>query len=323
MTLPHSPGRFLQYLAGILPIRDLLDSTLFRVCRFDAWLSWLVAFFTGAVATFEKYQFYVPDFFLPTLVFCLMTASIFVLNQCFDIENDRVNRYKSNLPMARGELSFRKGLLVSLSFLVSSAVLATFVGQVFHLLMLMYFSLWLAYSHPKIHLKSKPVIDLIVAGVGAGFMPFVVGWNAVSPSLSLPMSLGLTFLFAQAGGHTLHIASDREADSLAGLNTSAVRFGGRVVSRLGFVFFLFSLMLFITGVFRREIPLLVAVIPVVILPVASPTISRYIAVIRGGVETPSNFEGMRKAIVRLQICFLAMYALAFLFIVAVHPSLGG
>jgi 4-hydroxybenzoate polyprenyltransferase len=74
-------------------------------------------------------------------------------------------------------------------------------------------------------------------------MPFVVGWNAVSPSLSLPMSLGLTFLFAQAGGHTLHIASDREADSLAGLNTSAVRFGGRVVSRLGFVFFLFSLML--------------------------------------------------------------------------------
>jgi len=62
---------------------------------------------------------------------------------------------------------------------------------------------------------------------------------------------------------------------------------------------------------------------VVILPVASPTISRYIAVIRGGVETPSNFEWMRKAIVRLQICLLAMYALAFLFIVAVHPSLGG
>jgi 4-hydroxybenzoate polyprenyltransferase len=289
---------------------------LFRACRFDAWLSWLIAFFTGAVATFKKYQFHVPHLILPTSVFCLMTVSIFMLNQCFDIENDRVNRYKSSLPMARGELAFREGLLLSISFLVSSALLATFVGQIFQLMMLTYFSLWLAYSHPKIHLKSKPIIDLAVAGIGAGFMPFVAGWNALSSSLSFPMTLGLTFLLAQAGSHTLHIASDRKADSSVGLNTSAVKFGGRTVLRWGFVFFLSSLILFIASVSMREMPLLVAVTPIVILPVASPIISRYVAVVRGDVNTLSDFEEMRKAVVRFQIYLLAAYAVAFLFIVA-------
>ena len=322
VTVPSSPSRFLQFLVGFLPIRDLLDSTLFRACRLDAWLSWLIAFFTGAVTAFEKYQFPVTGLVLPMLAFSLMTASIFVLNQCFDVENDRVNRYKSNLPMARGELSFRKGLLLSLCLLVSSAVLSALVEQVFNLLMLTCFSLWFAYSYPKMHLKSKPVVDLIIAGMGAGLMPFVAGWNALSPSLSFPVSLGLAFLFAQAGGHTLHIAGDREADSLLGLNTSAVRFGARVVSRWGFIFFLFSLTLFIISVYKRETPLLVAVIPTLMLPLASPIISRYVTVVRRGADTPSSLEGMRKGIACFQLCLLAAYSLAFLLIVAVYPSLG-
>jgi 4-hydroxybenzoate polyprenyltransferase len=312
----------MRYLVGFLPIGDLLDSSLFRACRLDAWLSWLIAFFTGAVAAFEKYQFPVPHLILPALVFCLMTASIFILNQYFDIENDRANRYKSNLPIAGGELSRREGLLLSVSFLVSSAVLSVFVGPIFPFLMLTYFLLWLAYSHPKIHLKSRPVIDLIVAGIGAGLMPFLAGWNAFLSSSSFPITLALTFLLAQAGGHTLHTVGDREADILVGMNTSAVRFGERVVSRCGLAFFLFSLVLFIASVSKREIPLLVAVIPIVILPVASHTICRYIALIRKGADTPSSFEEIRKATVRVQICFLAAYALAFLFIAAVHPSLG-
>jgi 4-hydroxybenzoate polyprenyltransferase len=224
--------------------------------------------------------------------------------------------------MAGGELSRREGLLLSVSFLVSSAVLSVFVGPIFPFLMLTYFLLWLAYSHPKIHLKSRPVIDLIVAGIGAGLMPFLAGWNAFLSSSSFPITLALTFLLAQAGGHTLHTVGDREADILVGMNTSAVRFGERVVSRCGLAFFLFSLVLFIASVSKREIPLLVAAIPIVILPVASHTISRYIVVIRKGADTPSSFEEIRKATVRVQICFLAAYALAFLFIAAVHPSLG-
>jgi len=320
--LLDSSGRFLQNLAGILPTRGLLDSSLFRACRLDAWLSWLIAFLTGAVAAFEKCQFPVPNLILPALVFCLMTASIFILNQCFDIENDRVNRYKSNLPMAGGELSRREGLLLSVFLLVSSAVLSVVVGAIFSFLMLTYFLLWLAYSHPRIHLKSRAVIDLIIAGIGAGFMPFLAGWNGfLSPSL-FPVTLGLAFLLAQAGGHTMHIAGDMEADSLLGLNTSAVRFGGRVVARWGFIFFLFSLALFIISVCKRETPLLVAVIPTLMLPLASPIISRYIGVVRSGSDIPSSFEEIRRATVRVQTCFLAAYALAFLFIVAVHPSFG-
>jgi len=171
-----------------------------------------------------------------------------------------------------------------------------------------------------VHLKSKPVVDLIVAGLGAGFIPFLAGWNTFSPSLPFPTVLGLAFLLAQAGAHTMHIASDREADSLVGLNTSAVRFGGGTVSKCGFIFFLSALMLFITSVSKQEIPPFVTVISVVVLPVATPTIFRYIAVIRGGADKPGDFAEMRRAIVHLQVCFLAAYALAFLVMSLGRPN---
>jgi 4-hydroxybenzoate polyprenyltransferase len=171
-----------------------------------------------------------------------------------------------------------------------------------------------------VHLKSKPVIDLVIAGIGAGFIPFLAGWSISSQSLSFPTFLGLTFLVAQAGGHTLHIADDREADYLVGLNTSAVRFGGRVVSRWGFIFFLFSLVLFVISALRREIPLLLAVVPVIVLPVATPTLLRYIAVIQGCTHKPSEFKEMRNAIVKLQICFLAAYAPALVVLSLWHPN---
>jgi len=320
MTLSCSSSRFLQYLVGIPPIRDLLGSTLFRACRVDAWLSWLIAFFTGIITTFEKYRFPAPRLVLPTLVFCLMTASIFILNQCFDIENDRGNRYKSKLPMARGEISFRSGLLISLFFLSSSIVLSIFVGRIFQIIMLVYFLLWLAYSHPKIHLKSKPIIDLIVAGVGAGFVPYFAGWNCASSCSPFPISLGVVLLFMQAGGHTIHIAGDRDADAKVGLNTSAVRFGEKTVIRCGLIFFLFSLTLFIASAYNREIPVMITAIPIALLPIAFPTIFKYIATIRGDAQTLNDFKEMRRTIIRLEIYLLAAYTLTFLGMLAGYLS---
>lgn len=309
-----------QYLLNNIRIRALVESPLYRVCRLDAWLSWLIAFLTGAAAAFTKYQSNPASILSSTLAFCLMTSSIFILNQCFDIENDRGNGYKSKLPMARGEISFRLGLLIGLFFLISSIVLSIPVGRVFQIIMLIYFLLWLAYSHPKIHLKSKPVIDLIVAGIGAGVIPYLAGWSCATSFSQFPISLGVFFLLAQAGGHTIHIAGDMDADVKVGLNTSAVKFGRKAVTRWGLIFLLSSLTLFIASVCNGEMPLMVTAISIPLLPITFFAISKHITTIMGDAQTPNDFEELRQVIMHLEIYLLVAYPLAFIGMLVGHPS---
>lgn len=307
-----------QYLLNNIPIKALVESPLYRVCRLDAWLSWLIAFLTGATAAFTRYQSNLAPLITSTLAFCLMTASIFILNQCFDIDNDRGNRYKSKLPMARGEISFRLGLFISLCFFISSISLSVLVGQVFQLILLIYFLLWLAYSHPMTHLKSKPVIDLIVAGIGAGVMPYLAGWSGATSFSQFPISLGIFFLLAQAGGHTIHIAGDRDADVKVGLNTSAVKFGRKAVTRLGLIFLLSSLTLFIASVCNGDTPLMITAISIPLLPIVFFAISRHITTIVGDAQVPDDFEKLRQAIMHLEIYLIVAYTLVFLGILVLY-----
>jgi len=310
-----SLGMFLEKFARCIldntAVRIVLESSVFRLCRLDAWLSWLIAFFTAALTAPSEYRFQLVRLVLPTLAFCLMTASIFVLNQCFDIENDLANKHKSGLPIARGEISFRTGLVLTFFLVMTSLVMSPFVGRIFQTLMVAYLLLWLAYSHPKVHLKSKPVIDLIVAGVGAGFIPFFASWSAFAPSTSFPVMMGSALLLAQAGGHSVHIVIDREADCKVGLKTSAVRFGGNAVARAGLILFLSSLGLFFASVLHGEVPLVIVAIPVAILPVAYTTISKYVVAIRGDAQELSRFAEMRRSLIYVQVCMLAAFGLAF------------
>jgi len=109
----------------------------------------------------------------------------------------------------------------------------------------------------------------------------------------------------------MHIAGDLDADAVVGLNTSAVRFGGKAVIRCGLIFFLSSLTLFIASVYNGEVPIMITAIPIALLPIAFLAISKYIAMILGNAQTPNDFEEMRRAIMHLEICLLVAYTLAF------------
>ena len=45
---------------------------------------------------------------------------------------------------------------------------------------LVYLAVWIAYSIPSFRLKSVPIIDFIVSGIGAGLLPFLIGVAASS-----------------------------------------------------------------------------------------------------------------------------------------------
>ena len=78
-----------------------------RMLRVESWIGWLFNFALGSVL------FAIPAFnrFVSfSFSFILATAGIFVLNQYFDRENDKLNEFKRDLPVSSGEISPKTAL---------------------------------------------------------------------------------------------------------------------------------------------------------------------------------------------------------------------
>jgi 4-hydroxybenzoate polyprenyltransferase len=175
----------------------------FEAARVGSWLGWIFNFGFGSVL------FGVPPFERTLIVFfafSLATASVFVLNQYFDREADRENEVKLNLPVASGRITPRKTLIFSLLLVISCLILA-FIANVHVLpLFIVYLGLWTAYSTPPFRLKSVPVADFVISGVGAGFLPFLMGLGLSDKLVSNIPSIMLgavPLVLIQCGGHII------------------------------------------------------------------------------------------------------------------------
>jgi len=160
--------------------------------------------------------------------FLLVTASVFVLNQYIDREADRRNKVKSRLPVASGRITPRNALIFSLLLVILGLTLVFVVDVYLSALFLIYLGLWTAYSTPPFRLKALPVVDLVVSGLGAGFLPFFMGLGVtqhLSTDVSSIMLVAVPLTLIHSGGHIIQAVGDYEADSKTGINTSAVKYG--------------------------------------------------------------------------------------------------
>ncbi len=86
--------------------------------RVRQWLKNLVLFaaivFTG--------QLFNPELFLTTIkaivVFCLISSSIYLINDIIDIPKDRLHPFKKLRPLASGQISIPTAMTISISFLI-------------------------------------------------------------------------------------------------------------------------------------------------------------------------------------------------------------
>src|SRR3989337_3762610 len=210
----------------------------FEAARVGSWLGWIFNFGCGSVL------FGVLPFEPTVMVFfafSLATASVFVLNQYFDREADRENEVKSNLPVASGRLTPRRTLIFSF-LLVILCLILVFIANVQVLpLFIVYLGLWTAYSTPPLRLKSVPVADFVLSGIGAGFLPFLMGLGLTDKLISNIPSIMLgavPLVLIHSGGHIIQAVGDYEADRKTGVHTFVVRHGrknGVIVAGLMFL----------------------------------------------------------------------------------------
>lgn len=152
---------------------------------------------------------------LAFLSFSLCASSVYIVNDCLDLESDRRHPRKRNRPFASGNLSIPFGLALAAACLLGGVLLAFALPQLFLIVLAGYLVLTTAYSF---YLKQFVLLDVIVlaqlytvrvygGGAATGVEPS--HW-LLTFSLFLFLSLALVKRFtelrlmSQAEGKELH-----------------------------------------------------------------------------------------------------------------------
>ena len=223
-----------------------------KVLRVESWQGWLFNFALGSVL------FALPPierFALVFVAFGLVTSAFFILNQIIDQKNDRENNLKKDLPIASGMVSQNMALMLFFAFTVIGLTIAYLMGLSIFLLLLLLLFLGIGYSTPPLSFKKRPIIDLVVCGIGSGVLPLLIGLQTASQltlDFEFPwivrryqdaMLTAIPFFLIQAAGQLFQVIGDRQADATAGVNTFAVKYGEKNSLRLASILIILTLSL--------------------------------------------------------------------------------
>lgn len=127
------------------------------------WIKNLVIFaavmFTGELFVPSVFEKVAIGFF----AFCFASSSIYIINDIFDIEKDRLHPFKKLRPLAHKDLSVSYALLLSLILAFVSLFLSGLVSAAFLLVIIIYLLLQLSYS---MTLKNIAIIDILILASG-------------------------------------------------------------------------------------------------------------------------------------------------------------
>lgn len=129
---------------------------------------WLKNTFIFIPLVFDR-QLFIPESFIRTLigffVFCFLSSTVYIINDIFDAEADRVHPKKRLRPIASGILPVKVALVVAVFYLLTSLIIGFILSRSFFLILLIYFLINLIYSYK---LKHVPILDVMI--IAAGFV---------------------------------------------------------------------------------------------------------------------------------------------------------
>lgn len=144
-------------------------------------------------------------------LFCLLSSSIYIINDLLDVEADRQHPIKRNRPIASGQLPVPVAVGAAVFLILLTLPLAYLLSPGFFAVSVAYFLVNLAYSN---WLKHIPLIDVLV--LASGFVLRVAaGVSIIHVQRFSPWLYVVTTLFA------LYIGFGKRRAELALLNNGA------------------------------------------------------------------------------------------------------
>ncbi|HEY5820804.1 MAG TPA: decaprenyl-phosphate phosphoribosyltransferase [Propionibacteriaceae bacterium] len=142
------------------------------------------------------------DVALAFVAFCLVSATIYLINDVRDVEEDRLHPKKRFRPIAAGELDPKAALVLSMITGVVGLGLGFWVELPLGITLAVYVGLQIFYS---IFLKHLPVVDL--AMVASGFL-----LRAIAGGVATGIPLSQWFLLVAAFGSFFMVAGKRYSE---------------------------------------------------------------------------------------------------------------
>lgn len=155
---------------------------------------WIKNGFVFAALVFAKRLFDL-NAFLTCLaafgIFCMISGSVYILNDIIDRDKDRAHYKKRSRPIACGDVAVWQAVIMFIFLLCGALVSAFLLDIIFGAVVVSYFVLNVAYS---LGIKRVPILDIMC--VSAGFVLRVVGGGAVIRCQVSPWLLLCTMLLA-------------------------------------------------------------------------------------------------------------------------------
>lgn len=165
---------------------------------------------------------------LAVLLITFLVGGVYVLNQIFDIESDRLNKKLYFLPL--GYISKRSAIVEMIILNVASIVPAFLISMQLGVLFIMGALFGFFYSAPPFSLKNRPIGGLFSNALAHGSLAFLIGWVMNRSLTAESLLYSLPYLLAVAAIYLNTTVPDLEGDRSTGKTTFAVQWGvGRTV----------------------------------------------------------------------------------------------
>lgn len=193
---------------------------------------------------------------LPGLILLLVTflvGAVYLLNQIYDVESDRIN--KKLFFLAEGHISKRNAIFQTILLNLFSIIPAYFISLSLGLLFTLGFLLGFFYSVPPFSLKGRPWGGFLFNILAHGNLAFLGGWSMNHKLSGESILFSLPYMFAVGAVYLNTTIPDIEGDKRSGKITLAVKWGKEKVVTLSF-----SLVLVATSLsfLIKDIPFFIA-----------------------------------------------------------------
>ena len=142
--------------------------------------------------------------FICFISFCLVSSSIYLINDTIDINSDKNHPYKKYRPIASGRISIKQAIISSVLIFSASLFIAFSIHNIYAYIITIYFFVQISYCF---RLKNEPFLDIFcissgfllraIAGVKSSNLDF-------SPWFLLSISLLALFLAIEKRKAELH-----------------------------------------------------------------------------------------------------------------------
>tara|TARA_A100001011_G_scaffold322037_2_gene343235 strand:- start:369 stop:1313 length:945 start_codon:yes stop_codon:yes gene_type:complete len=173
-------------------VRNKTLVSLIKTCRPRQWTKNLLIF----AATLFTFEFSLNTWFSTFIVFicfCLISSSVYIINDIIDINSDRKHPIKSKRPIPSGQISIKSASILSIFLIISSCFISYSINPYVTATLISYLIIQIFYC---IGLKKQPILDIFC--IALGFICRAIAGLFASNSIAshwFILTIGLLALF--------------------------------------------------------------------------------------------------------------------------------